>query len=69
MKSDPFKDFPQEAVADGVSPPEAVLVPREEWEAAKNREEDWENHPCNSWNINECDCRGACSCHWKDTSK
>lgn len=65
MKPDPFKDFPQEAMGGGVSPPEAVLVPREEWEDKKNREEDSVIHPCNAWNINECDCKGACSCHWR----
>jgi len=67
-KKDPFKGFPQEACFGGVSPPEALLIPREEWEEARNKEDPGENHPCNSWNINECDCKGACSCHWKATA-
>lgn len=65
QKKDLFKDFPKEACFGGVSPPEAVLIPQEEWEEARNKEDAGENHPCNSWNINECDCKGACSCHWR----
>ncbi len=64
MKKDPFKDFPQEACFGGVSPPETVLVPHHEWQAARDKEGPGTIHPCNSWNINECDCKGACSCHW-----
>jgi hypothetical protein len=63
-----FEGFSMEACGGGVSPPEAVLVPREEWEAARNREDEGVVHPCNSWNINECDCKGACSCHWRATA-
>lgn len=44
---------------------ELALVSEAEWNAKKAREPENSTHPCNAWRHEECDCRGACSCHWK----
>jgi len=41
-----------------------VLKNKQEWEAS-NIERVSETHPCDSWDITKCLCKGACSCHWK----
>jgi len=38
---------------------------REEWEGSLEMEREDATHPCNHHDPDICDCRGACSCHWR----
>lgn len=41
-----------------------VKVDPEDWHRERESEDPGAMHPCNDPDPDECDCRGACSCHW-----
>jgi hypothetical protein len=39
-----------------------------QWKEAWEEPED-SIHPCNHWRATQCDCKGACSCHWVENKE
>ena len=54
-----------QAVATQLATRHEKHVPFDEWAEARNRESETATHPCDHWWYEECECKGACSCHWK----
>lgn len=44
-------------------------VTEEEWNIARDQEDVYAIHPCDHWLADKCMCKGACSCHWKESLK
>ena len=55
-----FRTLPNETVK------KCTAISEEEWTARINKEPPDAIHPCDHPNVEICDCKGACSCHWKE---
>lgn len=43
-----------------------TTISEKEWIAIIDKEPPDAIHPCDHFHVGICDCKGACSCHWKE---
>lgn len=41
------------------------VVKKDAWQLGRDREPETATHPCDAASPFECECEGACSCHWE----